>query len=407
MDYTVDIVFKKEYTRLIALLIRKYGHQNLSLIEDAVQESFLKAVKIWPVKKPDNPSAWIMRVAKNHLLDQFKKADFKYKQQLITQDHEETFEVEMVNEQTIIDSQLRMIFACCHPKISRVNQLLLSLKFLCGFGNNQIARALLKTPVAIEKAINRAKQKFKTEIGSFEIPDIEELKGRLTSVLKVIYLQFNEGYKLSSGDSLINKDLCLDAIKLAEFMAGHKVFNLPEVNALLAIMYFHASRFDARLNENNELVTLEFQNRSKWNQHLILQGNIYLGRASRGDTVSKYHLEAIIASYHATAPKYSLTNWQAIYNIYEALLEINFNKIYYLNQLIAYSQFNSIESTLSLVHNHIEKLPDNHILFVFIGNLKQKSGKPNEARQAYSTALEKVTNELEKQFIQKKIDQLN
>ncbi len=407
MDYKVDIVFKREYTRLIALLIKKFGYQHLTLIEDAVQEAFLKAVKIWPIKKPEKPAAWIMRVANNYVLDQLKKASYQYTKALSDNDDIAIEQATLPNEKTIVDSQLSMIFACCHPEISRVNQLLLSLKYLCGFGNLQIARALLKTPVAIEKALNRAKQKFKEKIDNFDIPNLDELPNRLDSVLKVIYLQFNEGYKLSVGNQLINKDLCWDAIKLAELVANHKGFDRPEVNALLAIMYFHASRFDTRLDDENCLVTLEFQDRSKWNHTMIMQGNIYLGRASRGDVVSKYHLEAIIASYHATAPSYAATNWKGIYHIYGTLLSLGFNSIYFLNQLIAFSQFNNVDATLALINANVDKVPDNHIIHVLIGNLYEKAKQPLAAKDAYDVALKKVQNALEEQFIQQKINDLS
>lgn len=403
MDYQIDIVFKKEYARLIAILISKYGNAHINLIEDAVQEAFLKALKIWPVQKPQNPAAWIMRVARNHLLDQFKKADFKFKKKLDGSEKKVGSSLEMPKEQEIVDSQLRMIFACCHPDIKTIDQLLLSLKYLCGFGNAQIARALLKSPVAIEKALNRAKHNFRSKIKDLELPGIDELKERLSGVLKVIYLQFNEGYKVSAGDQLINRDLCWDAIKLAELITTHTPFDQPETNALLALMYFHASRFDTRLDDQNNLITLEFQDRAKWNQNLILQGNIYLGRASTGNTISNYHLEGIIASYHATAKSYEETDWRAIYSIYNSMLKNSFNPVYLLNALIAFGQFNAAEKTLSLVKSNKERLPDNHITYVFIGGLHEKSHNSELAKTAYNKALGKTKNQPERQFILKKL----
>ena len=406
MEYKIDFVFKKEYARLIAILVKRFGSQNIDLIEDSVQEAFFKALKLWPTKKPGNPAAWIMLVAKNHLLDQLKKADNKLKNNLSDVGASQVSAMEMPDESEIVDSQLRMIFACCHPEIKPVDQLILSLKFLCGFGNNQISRALLKNPEAVAKALTRAKQKFRSKVKDFSVPGVEELKPRLTNVLKVIYLQFNEGYKVSQGDQLINKDLCWDAIKLAELINTHRHFNTPETNALLALMYFQASRFHTRLDDNNRLLTLEHQPRSKWNQKLILQGNIYLGRASSGDKVSAYHLEAAIAGYHATAKSFKETNWRAIIDLYDLLLADSRNPVYLLNRIIAFAQINPPEETLAIVRSNQHRLPDNHITKVFVGGLYEKLKKPHLAKESYHLALERTQNELERKFIADKLESL-
>lgn len=406
MEYKIDFVFKKEYTRLIAILVKRFGSQNIDLIEDAVQEAFFKAVKLWPTKKPDNPSGWIMLVAKNHLLDQLKKTDNKFKNDFSANRINQIAAQEMPAESEIVDSQLRMIFACSHPEIKPVDQLILSLKFLCGFGNGQISRALLKKPDAVAKALTRAKQKFRDKVRDFSVPGIEALKPRLTNVLRVIYLQFNEGYKVSQGDQLINKDLCWDAIKLAELIITHKHFNTPETNALLSLMYFQASRFHTRLDENNRLLTMEQQPRNQWNHKFILQGNIYLGRASVGDKLSHYHLEAAIASYHATAKSFKETNWQAIIQLYDLLLADGHNPVYLLNRLIALAQISPPEETLEIVKANEQYLPDNHITRVFVGGVYQQLNHLKQARESYHLALKKTENQLERQFILDKLESL-
>ena len=406
MEYKIDFVFKKEYTRLIAILVKKFGSQHIDLIEDAVQEAFFKAVKLWPTRKPENPSGWIMLVARNHLLDQLKKTSKKLGNKVSEADANQMATDEMPGESEIVDSQLRMIFACCHPEIRQVDQLILSLKFLCGFGNEQISRALLKKTDAVAKALTRAKQKFREKVSDFSVPGIEALKPRLGNVLKVVYLQFNEGYKVSHGDQLINKDLCWDAIKLAELITTHKHFNTPETNALLALMYFQASRFHTRLDNNNRLLTLEQQPRSQWNHKLILQGNIYLGRASVGNKLSTYHLEAAIAGYHATAKSFRETNWGAIVDLYDLLLADSRNPVYLLNRIIAFSQIHSPAEALKMVKTNEKHLPDNHITKVFVGGLYEKLNHPELARHAYHRALEQTQNQLEKQFITNKLESL-
>lgn len=403
----VDIVFKEEYTKLVAVYSNQYGLSNLELIEDAIQDAFFKALKLWPVATPDNPKAWIRTVSKNSLIDKLraKKDDYLEDQKemdIVSSESDQLPETEA----EIKDDKLKMIFACCHPDIKVGDQLLLSLKYLCGFGNRQIARALLKSNTAIEKAVNRARGKFQSVVGHLNIPAVDDLVERLEAVIKVIYLQFTEGYKLSEGKELVNKALCIDAIKLAELLASYPALEKPQLNAVLALMYFQASRLDSRLDTKGNLLTLEHQDRGQWNYNYILQGNIYLSRAAAGQEVSLYHLEAAIASYHSTAATYKETNWAAIEDLYDLALAKTQNPNYFLNRLIARSYLTSADQALKETLGHEEELPNHHYSFVFLGDLFKRVGKPEEARRAYGKGLLLVSNELEKAFINSKIDQL-
>ena len=402
MPINTDTLFREEYSKLVAIYCHKYGTHHIDLIEDAIQDTFYKAAQQWPEQTPEKPRAWIYAVSKNSLLDKIKGIKDTTAPEEALQDWTD----EPMNDYEIKDNKLKMLFACCHPELGVNDQLLLSLKFLCGFGNRQIARVLLKSHSAIEKASNRAKQRFQALVSSLEVPALSVLKERLDAVLKVIYLQFTEGYKQTEGDQLLNKELCFDSIKLAELIASFKELEGNKVNALLALMYFQASRLDARLDENGNQLAFEKQDRSQWNYHYIMQGNIYLSRSAIGPELSLYHLEAAIASYYAVAETYEETNWTAIFDLYQRALELSPNPWYRLNMLIAYSKIRSpedcLESTL-IVEN---ELPKSHYTQIFIGDLLQASKKTSEARIRYLRALELTSNDGERKFIQEKLASL-
>ncbi len=403
MAFNLDIDFKEEFSKQVALLTHRFGVDKMDLIEDAIQEAFYKALKTWPNGPPQNPKGWIYRVARNNLIDKLRQ-----KQHISIDQYEFKLSAEedqWNDPQYIRDNQLKMIFACCHPDLKTADQLLLSLKFLCGFGSGQIARALLKSRSAIEKAIFRARMKFKKVATNLEIPNVADLKDRIDGVLKVIYLQFNEGYKVSEGTQLTNKDLCLDAIKLGELLVTYPDLSVPELSALLALMYFQASRLDARLDDDGNLLTLDRQDRKRWNYHYILQGNIYLSRAASGSKLSRYHLEATIASLHCAATSYDKTNWPAIVEWYDLAIRTNPNKSYRLNRLIAARQFLEVKTILKQVNESL--LPKNQFTYIFLGDLYRDLGNNRTALVYYQKAGSLILSRPEKDFIAFKIDHLS
>ena len=403
MEFKVKVVFKEEYSKLVAQFTHRYGYDKIELIEDAIQETFYKAVKLWPHQPPKNPKGWLRTVTRNHLIDKFRqKAHTNLEQvDLSGLAQEQSWE----DPQQIRDNHLRMIFACCHPKLKATDQLLLSLKFLGGFGSGQIARALLKSEAAVEKAVSRARTKFKNIVKTLEVPQVEDLGDRLDGVLKVIYLQFTEGYKTTEGEQLINKSLCHDAIRLAELLITYDQLRTGKLYALLALMYFQASRLDARIDQNGAVVTLENQDRSCWNHRFILQGAIYLGKAMADRQISHYHVEAAVASYHGTARSYADTNWQAIIEWYQMGIDSGYNRNYQLNKLIAFSQIHSARETLQ--HVVLDELPMNHITYVFLGDLHRDLQDFQEAAKYYHAALDQARNQTEQKFIKSKLSLLN
>ncbi len=402
MEFKINVVFKQEYSKLVALYTHRYGFDKLEMIEDAIQDTFYKALRLWPGNPPENPKGWLRTVTRNHIIDRLREKT-KLSNQAVMPDQQQVGG-QWDDPKEIRDNQLKMIFACCHPRLKPTDQLLLSLKFLCGFGVNQISRVLYKSPAAVEKAVSRARHKFKSLIQDLEVPQVDALSDRLDGVLKVIYLQFTEGYKVSEGDHLVDHTLCLDAIRLAELLTTYRELEHPKLYALLSLMCFQASRLEARVNDQG-IVTLENQDRRKWNYGLILQGVIYLGRSMAVDTLSSYHIEGAIASYHCTSADYQSTNWQAIIEWYDLGLTMGDNPNYQLNRLIAYRQINSAKDTLAETDQ--DKLPSNQFTQVFLGDLYLDSGQSARASKHYRKALAHKLSQPEESFIKTKLNQAN
>jgi RNA polymerase sigma factor (sigma-70 family) len=285
-----DHLFRHESGKMVAVLTRLFGLKNLELSEDVMQDAFAKALREWTFKIPDNPSAWLMQTAKNKAIDiirreRYQKEFAEETAALLKSEYTTVPVVEkLFMEHEIQDSQLRMIFACCHPELSEADQIALTLKTCSGFGILEIAGSLLSNHEAIKKRIQRAKAVITEKNIRFDIPTGKELQQRLDIVLHVLYLIFNEGYNSSDKEELIRKDLCQESIRLSLLLTEHSYTRHPKCFSLVALMALLASRFDARLDEQGEIILLEDQDRSKWNQELITIGLHYLNQASEDET---------------------------------------------------------------------------------------------------------------------------
>lgn len=339
----VDHLFRHESGRLVAVLTRIFGLENLELAQDVVQDALVEAINHWQYKGiPDNPSAWLFRVAKNKAVNQINRDKKKmhyssdvmhYLQSKWTAgpalEH-------LFSEEEIQDNVLRMIFACCHPAISSDSQIALALRTLCGFNIPEIARAFLTTEENITKRLVRARKTIRDDKIAFEIPAGAELEKRSDAVLTTAYLLFNEGYNASNGNELIRYELCEEAIRLVQTVAGSKTIRRKEnVYGLLALMYLNASRFKARLDEKGDIMTMAQQDRSKWDANLRDKGLACLNEAAKDNKIGFYHLLAGISAYHSLAPEYKATNWQAILYLYDCLVNIDNSPLILLNRSIA------------------------------------------------------------------------
>ena len=278
MPEVVEDLFRREWGKIVATLTRIFGIERLALAEDVVQEALARALQTWPYYGiPENPSAWIMRVARNLALDQARReVRFRNKQEEIAGFFERSFGDPPVAQDEIEDDRLRMIFVCCHPEIPQEAQVALALRTLCGFNVAEIANAFLTSEAAIAKRLTRAKQRIRSARIPFEIPAGPELTARLNGVLQTLYLLFNEGYKASGGDRLIREELCHEAIRLTDLVAGHSAGNRPPTHALLALMYLNAARLSARTDSEGHILRLKEQNRSRWDKSMIAKGMFHL-----------------------------------------------------------------------------------------------------------------------------------
>jgi RNA polymerase sigma-70 factor (ECF subfamily) len=372
---------------MVSVLSRVFGLADLQLAEDIVSESMYKALAEWPFHGvPDNPSAWLYRVAKNKVIDEIRK-NKRQKELSVNVSRQALLEYnisqkidELFLDTEIEDSQLRMMFACCHPDIPLESQIALTLKTLCGFGAKEIAKAFLSTEETINKRLVRARQKLRDEHISLEVPTGNALSERLQAVYKTIYLLFNEGYNSSVSNELIHKDVCFEAMRLCVLLMNNAVTNLPETKALLALMCFHAARLDTRVDSEGCLILLKDQDRSKWDRELMQRGFSLLNQSSIGNEMSVYHIEAAILAVHCQAKSYEQTDWQAISRMYDALFVLNGSPVALLNKAVVTAQMEGAEKAIAEIEN-LELLDNYYLYYAVLGELYMQSGDKGKAKE--------------------------
>ncbi len=399
-------LFRTEYRKIVSVLCKHFGFDEIEIAEDIASDTFVTAAQTWGLNSiPKNPTAWLYNVAKNKAKNYLHRDSiFKTKIALeIKNTSSELYENEIdLSPQNINDSQLQMMFAICHPSISPEAQIGLSLRILCGFGIEEIADAFLTNKETINKRLFRAKEKLREEKIKIELPNPSEIDERLATVLTTIYLLFSEGYYSESQNETIRKELCFEAMRLCNMLVENKYTNKPEVNALLSLMCFHASRFDARINENGELILYDEQDTNLWNADLISKGGYFLHCAASGNKLSKYHLEAAIA-YWNTHKADTKEKWENILQLYNRLLQIEYSPIAALNRTYALAKANGKQEAIT----EAEKLnlADNHFYFTLLGELYTDIDN-KKAKQHFEKALVLAKTQTDKQTIQKKIDKL-
>lgn len=397
-------LFRTEFSKICSVLTRLLGIEYCDTAEDIASETFLSALETWTYKGiPENPVAWLYTVAKNKARNHFTRTQvFSDKIiPLLADNSSTTFELDL-SEKNITDSQLQMLFATCHPSISKEAQIALALRILCGFGIEEIANAFLTNKETINKRLYRAKEKLKTEKVKIEFPSDSEINTRLDTILTTLYLLFNEGYYSESNDSIIREDLCKEAMRLVMLLIENKKTDIPSVNALYALMCFHASRFPARKSNSNEIILYHEQNESLWNYELISQGAYYLHRASHGDYISRYYLEAGIAFWH-TQKNDTKDKWENILQLYNRLLKIENSPIIELNRLYALSKTNG--NAEAIIEAEKLQLTENHFYYILLGELYKKENK-ERAKIYLQKALELAKTKSDKLSITRLMDSL-
>jgi len=402
-------LFRTEYRKIIAVLCKRFGFDEMETAEDIASDTFMTAAQTWGLQGiPQNPVAWLYTVAKNKASNFLKRqATFHTKvvKETATPENASTvpeYEIDL-SPQNINDSQLQMMFAICHPAIAPQAQIGLSLRILCGFGIEEIADAFLTNKETINKRLHRAKEKLRSENIPIALPDLADIDDRLGAVLATLYLLFSEGYYSISNNKTLRKELCFEAMRLCYMLVENKQTNKPPVNALLSLMCFHASRFEARMNKQGELILYEEQDTSLWDADLISKGGYFLNLSASGNQLSKYHLEAAIA-YWNTQKDDTKEKWENILQLYNRLLQIEYSPMAALNRTFALSKANGKPE--AIIEAEKLNLINNHFYFTLLGELY--TGMDNlKARDHLEKALTLAKTQTDKQTIQKKIDRLS
>jgi RNA polymerase sigma factor (sigma-70 family) len=410
VNQLVDHLFRREAGKMVAALTRAFGFDHLQVAEDAMQDALLTAMRSWGLGGvPRNPSAWLMRVAKNRALDILRReTNFRSKEKELTaffEQHPESAEDSVRFDWEIRDDQLRLIFGCCHPELSREAQVALTLKTLCGFGEREIASAFLTSPAAIAKRLVRARQRIREAPITLDIPAGPKLEGRLDAVLQTLYLLFNEGYKASHGDDLVRAELCDEAIRLAEILVEHPVGNRPKTHALLALMLMDAARLSARADSEGNLLLLAEQDRSLWNRPVIARGMAHLNQSAAGKEISEFHLQAGIASCHCAASAYEETDWRRILLLYDMLAEIDRSPVVALNRAVVISNVHGPQVALDAIAaiGSQESLSGYYLYHAVLAHFRYALGDFKKAAIGFRRAAELTNVTSEQAFLRRRL----
>ena len=403
----VDAVYRADSRRVLATLIRLLG--DFDLAEEAMHDAFAAAMEQWPRDgAPDNPSAWLVSTGRFKAIDTMRRrarfdASLSELADRITRNEQNSAPLD---DSAINDDRLRLIFTCCHPALRPEAQVALTLREVCGLTTEAIASAFLITPPTLAQRIVRAKTKIRDAGIPYEVPLREDLPERLDTVLQVIYLVFNEGYSASSGDSLTRPDLSREAIRLGRLLL--ELLPEPEVSGLLALMLLHESRRAARATREGEIVLLDNQDRSLWNQSQIQEGSALVNQALASGRAGPYAVQAAISAVHAAAPRASATNWNQIVALYDMLTIIQPSPVVELNRAVAVAMRDGPAAGLGLIDAILARgdLADYHLAHAARADLCRRLGQNAAARDAYQQALSLAHQEPERRFLEQRMAEL-
>lgn len=403
----VEALYRGESRRIFATLVRLLG--DFDLAEDALHEAFRVAMEQWPRDGiPANPRTWLVSTGRFKAIDALRKRaryDVSLEDLAERLGRQASYSIEQ-DAEGIEDDRLRLIFTCCHPALPPEARTALTLREVCGLKTEEIAHAFLTSPPTLAQRIVRAKAKIRQEQIPYEVPSPTELPERLEAVLQVIYLVFNEGYSASSGESLTRPDLSGEAIRLGRLLI--ELLPEPEVRGLLALMLLHEARRPARTSPAGDLVLLEHQDRSAWNQEQIAEGIALVERALSARQFGPYSLQAAIAAVHAAAPSFAATDWRQIVGLYDLLLQVVPSPIIEINRAVAVAMRDGPAAGLALIDAILARgdLANYHLAHAARADLCRKMGRIAEARAAYQQALALAEQEPERRFLEERLASL-
>jgi RNA polymerase sigma-70 factor (ECF subfamily) len=398
---------------MVAALTRVFGVENLALAEDVVQEALSRALETWKIRGvPDDPPAWLMATAKRCAIDVLRRertariAAPEVARSLESEGVLVPVVDELFGPAALKDDLLRMMFTCCHPHLAEEAQVALILQILCGFSVAEIAGAFLSGEEAIKKRITRARKSLAGSQWLFELSDAD-FSARLSAVQRALYLLFNEGYHGASAESAVRAELCQEAMRLAALLCQHALAATPATYALSALMCLHAARLPARVDEFGELTMLVDQDRSKWDQQLIAEGQKLMELSASGSEIAAYHVEAGIAAVHASAKRLEDTPWGTIVSLYDALMKIRPSPVVALNRAIAIAERDGPERGLEELQTipGSERMAEYPFYAAALGELELRSGKPQLGREHFAEALALARNPTERRFLERRVRQ--
>ena len=404
----VEAVYRSESRRVLATLIRLLG--GFDLAEEALHDAFAAAVEQWPHDgTPANPRAWLVSTGRFKAIDAIRRrARFDASQAELAERLEAaTIRTVPGEAEDIEDDRLRLIFTCCHPALTPDAQVALTLREVCGLTTEEIAAAFLTPAPTLAQRIVRAKSKIRDAKIPYEVPTAAELPARLDSVLRVIYLVFNEGYAASSGASLTRHDLSAEAIRLARLLVG--LLPEPEATGLLALMLLHDARRGARTSPSGDLILLDEQDRALWNRAQIDEGSALVERALASRRFGAYSLQAAIAAVHAGARRADDTDWNQIVGLYDVLMRVDPSPIVELNRAVAVAMRTGPQVGLALIDAILSRgeLSDYRLAHAARADLCRRLGRKAEAKAAYERALAMTRQEAEQRFLKKRLAELS
>ncbi|HKW87490.1 MAG TPA: RNA polymerase sigma factor [Candidatus Acidoferrales bacterium] len=406
LSKAIETLYRSESVRVLATLVRLLG--DLDVAEEAMHEAFAAALESWPKTGiPDKPRPWLISTARFKAIDGLRRrARFNGAQRdlaacVVTRNNEAPHD-----EEEIEDDRLRLIFTCCHPALPPEGRVALTLREICGLTTDEIARAFLVTPATLAQRIVRAKAKIRETPIPYEVPTPQELPERLDAVLQVIYLVFNEGYSAAAGAEVTRAELTGEAIRLGRLLAEFQPE--PEVIGLLSLMLLQESRRAARTSPTGELILLEDQDRSLWNQEQIAEGAALVEKALKSRRFGSYTLQAAIAAVHAEAKSATATDWRQIVALYDQLVRVQPSPVVQLNRAVAIAMRDGPEAGLAHIEEVLEHggLANYYLAYSARADMFRRLGRTAEAKSSYQRALALTQQEPERQFLQERIRQL-